>query len=69
MTLSTQDLRNMTKEELVLKIEALRQDIFHLTYEAKSGSVEKPHKIKDVRRDIARCKTILREMDIGKEQS
>jgi len=69
MTLSSQDLRNMTKEELALKIEALRQEIFHLTYEAKSGSVEKPHKIKNARRDIARCKTILREMDIGKEQS
>jgi len=53
----------MTKEELALKIEALRQEVFQLTYQAKSGNVEKPHKIKDVRRDIARCKTILGEKE------
>ena len=69
MSLNTQDLRNMTKEELALKMEALRQEIFRLTYEARAGNAEKPHRIKDVRRDIARCKTILREKEIENKQS
>ena len=64
----SQDLRNMTKEELEAKLESLREEIFRLTYEAQTGRVEKPHKLKEDRRDIARCKTILREKERGGEK-
>jgi large subunit ribosomal protein L29 len=64
MRLKTQDLKNMTKEELTLKLEALYKEIFSLTQEAKAGRVEKPHRLKEARRNIARCKTILREKEL-----
>jgi len=69
MSLKTQDLRNMTVDELNLKLEALRKEIFNLTYDAKMGNLDKPHRLKDVRRDVARCNTILREKEIEKKQS
>lgn len=69
MSLKTQDLRNMTEDELRLKLESLHEEIFRLTYDAKSGNLDKPHRLKGARRDIARCKTILREKQIEKEQS
>ena len=66
MSLEPQDLKNMTEDELRLKVESLREQIFRLTYDSKTGNLDKPHKLKAVRRDIARCKTILREKQIEK---
>lgn len=55
------ELRNMTVDEIRMKMEALKKDLYSLRTEAQAGRVEKPHKIRDARKDIARCETILRE--------
>ena len=55
------ELRNMTADEIKLKIEALKKDLFNLRTEAKAGRIEKPHKINEARKDIARCETVVRE--------
>ena len=60
------DLRNMTDQELENKIQALREDIFKLRFERRSGRVEKPHKLKIARRELARAVTILKEKASGK---
>jgi large subunit ribosomal protein L29 len=55
------ELRNMTVDEIRLKAEALKKELYGLRTEAKMGRIEKPHKLKDARRDIARCETIIKE--------
>lgn len=55
------ELRNMTVDEIKLKIEALKKELYALRTDAKGGRIEKPHRISEARRDIARCETILRE--------
>jgi len=55
------ELRNMTTEEIARKVEALKKELFELRTEAKAGRMEKPHKINEVRKDIARCETVIRE--------
>ena len=55
------ELRNMTVDEIKLKIEALKKELFGLRTEAKAGRIEKPHKISDARKDIARCETVIKE--------
>ena len=55
------ELRNMTADEIKLKIEVLKKELFNLRTEAEAGRVEKPHRINDVRKDIARCETIIQE--------
>ena len=55
------ELRNMTVDEIKLKEETLKKELFSLRTEAQAGRIEKPHKINDVRRDIARCETIIQE--------
>ncbi|MFA5145763.1 MAG: 50S ribosomal protein L29 [Candidatus Omnitrophota bacterium] len=55
------ELRNMTADEVRLKVEALKKELYNLRCEANIGRLEKPHKVRGVRRDIARCETILRE--------
>lgn len=63
MALNTEDLRNLTKDELNMKLAALKTDLFGLRFQAESGRIEKPNKIKEIRRDIARINTILREKE------
>ena len=55
------ELRNMTADEVRLKVEALKKELFALRTEVEAGRIEKPHKVKDVRKDIARCETVLKE--------
>ncbi len=55
------ELRNMTVDEIRLKMEGLKKELYGLRSEAKAGRVEKPHKISETRRDIAKCETIIRE--------
>ena len=55
------ELRNMTVDEIRFKMEGLKKELFNLRTEAKFGRVEKPHKINEAKRDIARCQTIIKE--------
>lgn len=55
------EIRNMTADEVKMKIEALKKDLYNLRTEAKAGRIEKPHKINETRKDIARCMTVIRE--------
>ena len=59
--ISANELRNMTPDEIRQKVEGLKKDLFALRTEVKAGRIEKPHRVKDVRKDIARCETVLKE--------
>ena len=63
------ELRNMTVDEIRLKMEALKKDLFAMRVEGETGRIEKPHKIKQTRRDIARCLTVIREKVDAKDNS
>ena len=54
-------MRNMTVDEIKIKEESLKKELFDLRTEAEAGRIEKPHKINEVRRTIARCETIIQE--------
>lgn len=55
------ELKNFTLEELKQKYNALQGELFNLRIEMRAGRIEKPHKLKLLRRDIARVKTIMNE--------
>ena len=55
------ELRNMTADEIRLKVEGLKKELYNLRTEARAGRVEKPHRISEIRKDIARCETVMRE--------
>lgn len=56
-------LREMTVEELALKIIELKEELFNLRFQLATGQLENPVRLRHVRRDIARCKTILNEKE------
>lgn len=62
-----QDLRNMTREELDQKIFGLKDELSKLLFQKKTGRLEKPARISQIKRDIARIKTILKEESYAKK--
>jgi len=59
--MKTQELRSKSTTELKGELKTLLQEQFNLRMQKAVGQVAKPHLFKNVRRNIARIKTILRE--------
>jgi len=55
------DLRARTEDELGEEIETLGKEIFNLRFQRASGQLENTARVRQVRRDIARIKTMLGE--------
>ena len=58
------DLREKSAEKLNEELASLKQELFQLRFQLAINQLENPMRIKAVKKDIARVKTVLREMDI-----
>ncbi|MFC5653031.1 50S ribosomal protein L29 [Paenibacillus solisilvae] len=59
------EFRNLTSVELEQKVAGFKEELFNLRFQLATGQLENPTRIRDVRKDIARAKTILRERELG----
>ena len=55
------ELRAMSAEDLATKLADLKQELFNLRFQHAINQLDNPHKIADVKRDIARVMTVLSE--------
>lgn len=62
--MKTNELRKKTTEELNKLIKETKEELFSLRLSKATGSLEKPHRIKELRHIIARSKTILKEREL-----
>ena len=58
-------MNEMTSQELNEKVIELKNELFNLRFQLATGQLDNPMKIKAVKKDIARCKTILRDKEIN----
>ncbi len=63
--LETKELRKLSNEELTKKIKATKEELFTKRMQQASGTLEKPAQLKQLRRDVAKMKTILKEREIS----
>ena len=63
MARQVQELRDLGDEELVERLEALKEELFNLRFQLATGQLDNPMRIKDVRHEVARILTILRERE------
>jgi large subunit ribosomal protein L29 len=56
-----QDIKNLTREELLEKEKALYSELAKLNIQRYTGTVEKPHRFSLIKKDIARIKTMLNQ--------
>jgi large subunit ribosomal protein L29 len=61
------ELRAMTREELTRRIDELTQELFNLRFQKATKQLSDTSRTSQVRRDIARAKTILRELELAAE--
>ncbi len=64
MAIKSKEYNDYTKPELDDKLRQLEEELFNLKFQSKVAKLDKPHKIKLVRRNIARIKTFLRKLEI-----
>ena len=57
------EIRDMSVEDLKAKIDELTRERFNLRFRSATESIENPMRFRDLRRDIARMQTILREKE------
>ncbi len=62
--MKAEKLRDMTGEELELKLRDLKEELFNLRFQNATAQLENPLRIRKVRRDIARVKTVMKEKEI-----
>ena len=55
------EIRKMSAEEINKKIADLKEELFNLKFQAALGNIEKPARMNEIKRTIARMKTILTE--------
>jgi large subunit ribosomal protein L29 len=54
------DVRGMTPDQLSEQLLTLKKEQFNLRFQGATGQLEKTHRVDEVRKDIARIKTVLR---------
>ena len=61
-------MREMTDVELNAELEKMKKELFNLRFQHVTGQLENPVKMREVKRNIARVKTIIREKELAKVQ-
>ena len=67
--MKAEEVRNLSEKEREEKIVDFSQEIFNLRFQLATGKIENPSRLRDLRRDIARLKTIQNENRVSKENS
>jgi len=64
------EIRKLTTEDLNKKLDETKKELFNLKFASATGNLEKPHRIKELRHDVAKIKTVIRERELnGKEEA
>jgi len=61
------ELRDSTREELLQRVDELYQELFNLRFQFATRQLADTSRLRQVRRDIARAKTVLRELELMAE--
>ena len=61
-------IRDMNDAELQKRLKELKEELFNLRFQHAINQLDNPHKIDDVKKDIARVKTIIREKELAERK-
>ena len=64
--MTNKEIRDLTSEELLKKIEESKEELFNLRFNQATGSLEKPSRLRELRKQVARMKTVLRDRELNK---
>lgn len=64
--MKVKEIRELSTEDIQKKIKESKEELFNLRFQQSTGSLEKPSRLRDLRHQVARMKTVLRERELGK---
>ncbi len=67
--MKAEKLRELTNQEILDKVDDLVGELFNLRFQLATGQLENPRRISEVKKDIARAKTVLRERELKATQA
>ncbi|MFD1428214.1 large subunit ribosomal protein L29 [Kroppenstedtia sanguinis] len=66
--MKAKELVEMTTAEIDQKLASLKEELFNLRFQSATGQLDNTARIRQVRKDIARCKTVVHERELGIER-
>lgn len=64
--MKVQDIRSIETKDLLVKVEEFKKELFSLRFQQVTGQLENTARIKEVRKSIAKIKTVIRERELEK---
>ncbi len=61
------ELRELPDEELFVRMDSAKEELFNLRFQLATGQLDNTARLKDLRHDVARLATVLREREIERE--
>ena len=63
--MTNKEIRELKTEDILSKIQECKEELFNLRMQQATGSLEKPSRINELRKQVARMKTIIRERELS----
>jgi large subunit ribosomal protein L29 len=64
---TAEKIRELTDEEIVKKVSDYKEELFNLRFQMVTGQVDNPKQLMAIKKNIARCKTVLRQREIAQQ--
>ncbi len=61
------EIKDLSMEEMLRKLDDLKEELFNLRFQHETGQLENPQKMKQAKRDIARVKTLIKQSKLNNE--
>ena len=63
--MKAKEVRNLSTAELAVRLEELKEELFNLRFQLATGQLDNPMRIREVRKNIARVTTVMRERELN----
>ena len=67
--LKVSEIRDLGHEEIERKLEETKEELFNLRFQNATGQLDNYKRIRELKRDVARIKTVLREHELNSEEA
>jgi large subunit ribosomal protein L29 len=67
MTMKARELADLDTDELAAKLAEAKEELFNLRFQNVTGQLDDPHRLREVRKDIARIFTVIRQRELAGE--
>ena len=66
--MNIKEIRDMSNEELNKEVVSLKEELFNLRFQQATGQLENPARIREVKKTIARIKTVITERELSENK-